>query len=192
MSEPVLRTRRWSRLEYDRLIALGIIQEDEHLELLAGELVLRDRQSPQHAWAIRATDEALRNAVGPDRHVRALSPIALDDESEPEPDLSVVPGTLRDYRDDHPSRPALLVEVADTSLAFDREHKASLYARARVPEYWIVNVVDRVLEVYRESGPDTAAPYGWSYRETRTLHDAESFTPLVAPSARIFVADLLP
>jgi Uma2 family endonuclease len=66
--------------------------------------------------------------------------------------VSVVPGAIRDYRDNHPSQPTLLVEVADTSLIFDRERKGSLYARARLPEYWIVNLVDRVLEVYRDPG----------------------------------------
>jgi len=193
MSESVqVRTRRWSRTEYDRLIALGIIQEDEKLELLAGELVLRDRQSPGHAYAIEALSEALRHAIGPGSHVRILSPIALDSESEPEPDVSVVPGAIRDYRDDHPSQPTLLVEVADSSLTFDREHKGSLYARARLPEYWIVNLVDRILEVHREPGLDAGAPYGWAYRVLLTLGPDEHVTPLAAPSARIPVADLLP
>jgi Uma2 family endonuclease len=193
MSETLqIRTRRWSRTEYDRLIALGIIQEDERLELLAGELVLRDRQSPGHAYAIEAVSEALRDAVAPGGHVRILSPIALDGESEPEPDLSVVPGAIRDYRDDHPSRPTLLVEVADTSLTFDREHKGSLYARARVPEYWIVNLNDRVLEVYRQSGPDTSALYGWAYRAVQSLGAEEHVSPLAAPTSRISIADVLP
>ena len=193
MSESLqVRTRLWTRVEYDRLIALGIIQEDERLELLAGELVLRDRQSPGHAFAIRTLGEALQRAIGSGRHIRTLSPIALDSESEPEPDLSVVPGSIRDYRDDHPSQPTLLVEVADTSLVFDREHKGSLYARARLPEYWIVNLVDRVLEVYREPAPDAAALFGWAYRVALTLGPAEPVTPLAAPSARILVADFLP
>ena len=192
MSESAIRTRRWSRVEYDRLIALGIIQEDERLELLAGELVLRDRQSPGHAFAIETLGEALRHAMGSGSHVRTLSPITLDDESEPEPDLSVVPGAIRNYRDDHPSQPTLLVEVADTSLIFDRKHKGSLYARARLPEYWIVNLVDRVLEVHREPRPDAGAPYGWAYRLVLTLGPDEHATPLAAPSASILVADLLP
>jgi Uma2 family endonuclease len=190
-SVPV-RTRRWSRGEYDRLIALGIIQEDERLELLGGELVLRDRQSPGHAFAITTLSEALRNAIDSGSHVRILSPVALDSESEPEPDLSVVPGAIRDHRDDHPSRPTLLVEVADTSLVFDRQRKGSLYARAHLQEYWIVNLVDRVLEVYREPSLDVGAHYGWAYRAALTLGPDEHVTPLVAPSARILVADFLP
>lgn len=106
--------------------------------------------------------------------------------------MSVVPGAIRDYRDDHPSRPTLLVEVADTSLTFDREHKGSLYARAHLPEYWIVNLVGRVLEVHRDIGPDAGAPYGWAYRVVLTLGPEEHVTPLAAPSARILVADFLP
>ena len=193
MSENVqVRTRRWSRVEYDRLIALGIIQEDERLELLAGELVLRERQSPGHAYAIEALSEALRHAIGPRSHFRTLSPIALDGKSEPEPDLSVVPGAIRDYRDDHPSQPTLQVEVADTSLTFDQEHKGSLYARARLPEYWIVNLVDRVLEVHREPGLDAGAQYGWAYRVLLTLRADEHVSPLAAPSTRILVTDFLP
>jgi Uma2 family endonuclease len=192
MSESAIRTRRWTRVEYDRLIALGIIQEDERLELLGGQLVLRDRQSPGHAFAIRTLGEALRHAIGSGSHVRILSPVALDSESEPEPDLSVVPGAIRDYRDDHPSQPTLLVEVADTSLVFDRKRKGSLYARACLPEYWIVNLVDRVLEVYREPAPAAGAPYGWAYGIVLTLGPDEHVTPLVAPSARILVADFLP
>jgi Uma2 family endonuclease len=123
--------------------------------------------------------------------VRVQLPIALDPESEPEPDLAVVSGGPRDYTH-HPSRPALVVEVADPSLALDREHKGSLYARARLPEYWIVNLVGRVLEVYREPGLDAGAQFGWAYRVLLTLRADEHVTPLAAPSARIPVADLLP
>jgi Uma2 family endonuclease len=85
-----------------------------------------------------------------------------------------------------------VVEVADSSLALDREHKGSLYARARLPEYWIVNLVDRVLEVYRNPGPDAGGSYGWAYRGVLTLGPDEHVMPLAAPSARILAADLLP
>src|SRR5262249_55889207 len=116
-------------------------------------------------------------------------PVALDDESEPEPDVSVVPGSFRDYSHAHPSRPALPVEVAESSLDFDREDKGSLYARAGVPEYWIVNLAERVLEGYRESGP---AAYGWAYRQTVRLGPEHHVAPPVAPASRIRVSDLLP
>ena len=117
--------------------------------------------------------------------------MALDEESEPEPDVVVAPGTFRDYRHAHPSRPALLVEVADTSLESDRDYKGSLYARARVPEYWIVNLVDSVLEVYREPVADPAAPYGWRYGSTATRRPGDAVAPLGRPPTAIRVSDLL-
>jgi Uma2 family endonuclease len=191
MSVPAVRTRRWSRVEYDRLIETGFLGPGDKIELLGGQLCISEPQDSLHARAISLGLEAIQRTLAPGWHVRVQLPIALDDESEPEPDLAVVSGGPRDY-EDHPSRPALVVEVADSSLALDREHKGSLYARAHLPEYWIVNLVDRVLEVYRESGPDAGAPYGWAYRLALTLGPDERVTPLAAPPARILVADLLP
>jgi Uma2 family endonuclease len=119
-------------------------------------------------------------------------PIALDDESEPEPDVSVVPGTFRDYHREHPSRPVLVVEVSESSLAFDREYKGSLYARNGVTDFWIINLVDNVLEVYRDPTPEAAAPYGWRYRALQHLRAGEFTSPLAARAANIAVVDLLP
>ena len=191
MSESTLRTRRWTRFEYDKLIDAGFLGPGDKIELLGGQLCISEPQNNPHAMAISLGLDALQKALAPRWHVRVQLPIALDEESEPEPDLAVVSGGPRDYTD-HPSRPALVVEVADSSLALDREHKGSLYARARLPEYWIVNLVDRVLEVYRNPGPDAGAPYDWAYRGVLTLGPDEHVTPLAAPSARILAADLLP
>jgi Uma2 family endonuclease len=103
-----------------------------------------------------------------------------------------VPGRPADYRHAHPARPVLAVEVAESSLAFDREHKASLYARAEIQDYWIVNLVDRVLEVYRDPGPNPSTPYGWRYRSVATLAPPAVVVPLSFPSAQVAVGDLLP
>ena len=118
--------------------------------------------------------------------------MALDDDSEPEPDIAVVAGGPRDYLDAHPARPALVVEVAYTSVAFDREHKSSLYARAGVADYWIVNLVERVLEVRRRPVPSTTAPYGWTYEALEMFGPDDAVAPLAAPSSPVAVADLLP
>jgi len=104
----------------------------------------------------------------------------------------VTGGTRRDYRHEHPSRPALVVEVAESGLALDREHKGSLYARAGVADYWILNLVDRVLEVYRDPAPNASAPYGWRYRVVERLTSAATVSPLALPSVRIPVRDFLP
>jgi Uma2 family endonuclease len=186
------RTRRWTRAEYDRLIDKGVFRPDERLELLAGQLVVREPQGDPHAFAIELANEALRTAFGSEWRVRVQLPIALDDESEPEPDVSVAPGRLRESSEAKPSRLVLVVEVAQSSLALDREYKGSLYARARVADYWIVNLADRMLEVYRDPVPDASASYGWAYRSVQSLHAGEHVSPLAAPTARIQVADLLP
>ena len=192
MGTPGIRTWRWSRVEYDRLIERGIFLPDDRLELLAGELVVREPQGTPHAAGIQLVEEALRRAFGPGWAVRVQLPVALDDESEPEPDVSVVPGGPRDYLAAHPSRPVLVVEVAETSLALDRTHKGSLYARAGLADYWILNLVDGVLEVYRQPAPFSRAPFGWAYSEVRSLGATDLVSPLAAPEVRIPVAALLP
>jgi len=191
MRQAPLTLRRWTRAEYDRLVDLGVLH-GEPVELIGGQLVVAEPQGSYHATAIGAVDDALRAALPPGWVVRAQMPVALDDESEPEPDLAVVPGERADYRADHPARPALVVEVAESSLAFDREDKGSLYARGGVRDYWIVNLVERVLEVYRDPGPDPTAPYGWRYRAVERLGPAAVVSPLALPSMRLAVSDLLP
>ncbi len=191
MRQAPLTLRRWTRAEYDRLVDLGVLH-GEPVELIGGQLVVAEPQGSYHATAIGAVDDALRAALQSGWVVRAQMPVALDDESEPEPDLAVVPGERADYRADHPARPALVVEVAESSLAFDREDKGSLYARGGVGDYWIVNLVERVLEVYRDPGPDPTAPYGWRYRAVERLGPAAAVSPLALPSVRLAVSDLLP
>ena len=186
------RTRRWTRPEYDRLIDKGVFRADERLELLAGDLIVREPQGNPHALAIERANEALRTAFGGAWRVRVQLPVALDDESEPEPDISVAPGPLRADSEPKPSRLELVVEIAESSLALDREFKGSLYARAHVPEYWIVNLAARILEVYRNPGPDASALYGWAYASAESLHAGEQVSPLAAPASCITVADLLP
>ena len=190
--EYATRTRRWTRAEYERLIEVGVFRPGDPVELLAGELVVSEPQGSEHYTAICLAEEALRAAFGPGWLVRPQGPVALDDESEPEPDLAVAPGTLRDYRREHPSRPVLVIEVAVSSLPLDRNEKSSLYARARLEDYWIVNLVDRALEVYRQPAPDPTAPYGWSYSSRQVLGPESSAAPLAAPDARVRVSDLLP
>ena len=192
MATYAVRTRRWTRAEYDHLIAIGVFRSEERLELLGGELIVSEPQNSDHSTALGLVDDALRAALPPGWFIRSQCPIELDDESEPEPDIAVTRGDRRSYRRRHPSRPALVVEVAEARLAFDREHKGSLYARARLGDYWIVNLVDRVLEVYRHPVPDQSSPFGWRYA-AREIISAESVVePLAIPGARIRVNDLLP
>ena len=192
MATSPIRTKRWTRLEYERLVDLGAFGPEDRIELVGGDLLVREPQGSPHMVAIGLVDDALRAAFGAGWHIRIQGPIALDDESEPEPDVAIVSGSRRHYAASHPTQPVLLVEVADSSLASDREWKGSLYARARVPEYWIVNLVDRGLEVHRDPRPAVEAAFGWRYTQIRRLSSSETVTPLGAPEARIAVADLLP
>jgi len=181
---PLSKTRRWTRVEYERLIELGVFQPGERLELLDGLLVVREPHGSRHAAAIRRVLAALRRALGDAWQIDSQLPIALDADSEPEPDVAVVPHERGAYRDAHPSRPALIVEVADS--------KASLYARARVPEYWIVDLVHDAIDVHREPEPAPGVSHGWRYRSVETLRVPAAVTPLVTPDHPIPVADLLP
>jgi Uma2 family endonuclease len=187
-----IRTRHWTRKEYDRLVTLGVIDEDEPIELIGGQMIVAEPKGTPHQAAIGLTTDALRLTFGSGWVIRVQSSVALDDESEPEPDIAVVPGRHRDYLGEHPARPALIVEVAQSSLSFDRRYKGSVYARAGITDYWIVNLRRRVLEVYREPVADAASRFGWKYDRVRILKATASVSPLAMPTALVAVADLLP
>jgi Uma2 family endonuclease len=184
--------RKWTRVEYERLAAAEVLGPEDRVELVGGAMLCKEPQDSLHAAAILLAHRILSNAFGPARLVRVQMPVALDDESEPEPDLTVVPGAPRDYRDAHPTRPVLIVDVARSHLAFDRDHKGSLYARAGVGEYWIVNLLDRRLEVFCDPVRDAAAAFGWRYGAALALGPHDHVAPLAATTASIAVADLLP
>jgi len=192
MAAHEVKTRRFTRLEYERLIHLGIFRPGEPIELLAGELIVAEPQGAGHYTAISKTARALGAVFGAGWVVRTQGPIGLDDDSEPEPDVAVVPGDLEDYRSAHPSAAALTVEVSESSLDVDRGRKGSLYARAALADYWIVNLVDRVLEVHRVPTSDSSAPFGWRYARREVLGPSALVSPLAMPAASIRVADLLP
>ncbi len=183
---------RWTRSAYERLIDCGVLDEDDPIELLDGLLLVKEPQASPHRTAVLLVAKSLERAFGEGWFVQTQSPIALDDRSEPEPDVCVVRGAPRDYVDAHPTRPALVVEIAQTRLALARGRKAGVYARASIADYWIVNLVDRVLEVHRAPARPGPARARWGYAAVETLGPDDMVTPLAAPSARIRVADLLP
>jgi Uma2 family endonuclease len=173
------------------MIDHGLLGEADRVELIDGEILTMAPQGTRHAVTIRLVQNALGTVFGHE-HVGVQLPLALDPASEPEPDLAVVPGSPRDHLDAHPDTALLVVEVADTTLAFAQRSKGSLYARAGIAEFWIVNVSDGVLEVYRQPDEDPSARYGFAYRDTQVLRAGEVVAPLAAPEAEIAVADLLP
>jgi Uma2 family endonuclease len=180
-------TRRWTVEEYHRAIEAGVFGPEERLELIEGEIVCMSPQNPPHAAASDLAESALRAVFTSGFRIRVQKPLTLHAQTEPEPDIAVVPGGARDYRNQHPTTAVLVVEVSDSSLAFDRGEKATLYARAGVLEYWVLNLPQRVLEVHRDADPVTG-----SYQSVDHLSEGQFVSPLAAPSARIAISDMLP
>jgi Uma2 family endonuclease len=174
------------------MVERGLLDSDDRVELLDGLLVVKEPQSSVHASAFLAAHAALTKAFGPGYSVRPGLPIALDDYSEPEPDLAVVKGGPWTYRRSHPAKPLLALEISLTSRSKDRLLKGGLYSRAGIPDYWIVNLVDEVLEVYRQPVRAPDLRFGWKYASIRLLRRGAHVSPLAAPRRRIRVADLLP
>ena len=188
VAEPI--RRQWSRAEYYRMAELGWL-DGQRTELVGGEVVVSNPQRFSHYAGIENVSAELTRVFGKGYWVRAQAPLALSAASEPEPDVSVVVG-CRDVYTDHPATAVLVVEVSDTTLTFDRQQKMSLYAQAGIPEYWIVNLVDRRIEVYRDPVADPDQPFGYRYAEVRHASENEIIAALEKLQVAIAVADLLP
>lgn len=178
--------------QYEAMTRAGILSEDQPVELLEGYLVNKMPQNSPHSGSVFATQDVLSRLLPGGWICRVQLPIRLAD-GMPEPDLALVRGDRRTYfaRQPEPGDFGVVIEVADTSLAVDRTDKQRSYARAGIPEFWIVNVTDRTVEVYTQPRPTAPVP-GYASRVDYT--DALS-VPLVLdgqPAAVVPVADLLP
>jgi Uma2 family endonuclease len=160
--------RRLTIREYHRMVEAHVFEKDARLELLEGVLVAMSPQSDEHVRPIVRLNRILVRSLGDDYEVRPQVPLTLENDSEPEPDLAVVRASDRQLGK-HPGYAELVIEVAYDSLDKDRGAKAAIYARAGIPEYWIVDVVDVSVEVLRE--PDAAAA---TYRSSRCYRRGES------------------
>lgn len=160
---PPFPIARFSVEQYHRMIAAGAFTEHDRVELIEGWVVEQMANGPSHELAVGNAEDHLRAHVPPGWHVRNQAPITLA-RSEPEPDLAVVRGDRQAYRLRHPGAVEvnLVVEVSDTTLATDRL-KGATYGHAGIATYWIVNLVDRCVEVY--TSPSTAHPQGYAVRE---------------------------
>jgi len=147
--------------QYHQMIAAGILPEGEPIELLEGYMVLKMSRGTPHDVSLDMLVEQLQRVLPAPWYPRPQMAITLSD-SEPEPDIAVVPGPRRRYAAAHPTptESRIVIEVSDSSLAIDRYDKGRIYARANIPVYWVVNVVDKVIEVYMQpSGPSAAPAY---------------------------------
>ena len=183
--------RGWTLQEFERAAEVGVFGPEERLELIAGEIIPKTTQNSAHATALRLMEKALSRVFMAGYDVRSQLPLILDND-KPEPDVAIVRGETRDFAQAHPTSAVLLVEISDTTLAFDQTIKAALYARAGIAEYWIVNLPDRILEVHRQPAPMSAQPLGHGYRSLTRHTEDETVAPLAAAQAAIRVADLLP
>ncbi len=183
------RRKTWTVEEIERLTDLGAFG-DAKFELIEGDLIETMPQNQPHFNALLLMQYKLLSLFGQGFLVMAQLPIQTAN-SKPEPDLCVVEGVPRG-RIEIPTTALLVVEVADTTLAGDRDVKSHLYARALVPEYWIVNLNARQIEVRRDPRADESAPLGWTYGALQTLDATDSIAALARPDAPFAVADVLP
>jgi Uma2 family endonuclease len=178
-SAEVIRPLR--RVEYDQLVSLGAFQ-DERIELLEGELVAMSPIGTPHCATVRRLTRLLVFAFEGRAEVSCQMPFAALEHSEPQPDLAVIP--LGEYDDEHPSEAYLIIEVAESSLALDRGKKLRLYASCAVPEYWVVNLPERCIEVY--TGPSPGA-----YARCERYEPGQSIRLAGFPEISFAVADVL-
>ena len=180
-----LMTKTWTVAEYHRLVDEGIL-DDQPVELLAGEIVVMSPEGVPHASISVDAGEYLMRLLGERAQVRQAKPITLTAvDSEPEPDLAVVERLGPAYRDHHPYPENVfwLIEYANTSLSKDLDQKKRLYAEAGIPEYWVVNLRDMTVLVFRDPGAGT-------YQTEQTL-DGGVIHPLALPGVAVSVSRLL-
>jgi len=191
------RSRRpFTAAEFWKMYELGFFN-NQRVELIGGEIVAMAAQSNWHWVGVSNVQDALE-LVFPRAQcsVRNQASLDLSPLSVPDPDIAVVLGSKRSWAQSRLNPTAgvvlLIVEVSETTLGEDRSRKSSLYAAAGVADYWILNLVDNVLEVRRDPRPDATQDFGFGYATLTTLTSTDFATPLAAPAARIAVADLLP
>lgn len=180
--------KRWTVQDYHRMADLGLLDPQERTELLGGQITLMAAKGTAHVTALRLLATLLDNGLTDQPvFVATQDPIQLDDFSEPEPDLVIIQGTVLDYAQQHP-RPevvALVVEVADSTLKQDRDLKDKLYAQAGIQDYWVLDVNNRQLHVFRDP---TATGYG----RHLILSEPNQVTPLVFPHLTLDLTAMLP
>ena len=179
--------RKFTVDEYYRMAEVGILKCDERVELIEGEIVVMPPIGPEHADDVDIFNGIFARYAPGRYRIRIQNPIRLGDHSEPEPDVALVRHRLEGYRTAHPT-PAdvlLIIEVADSSLGYDRDVKAHIYGRSWVPETWVRNLPEDCIERFTEPGPEGYARH--------TVHRrGETLTPVALPDLELPVADLLP
>jgi Uma2 family endonuclease len=183
------RPVRFTRDEFYALLT-GRLLAHERVRLIRGVLVQEPPMNPPHATGVRKATKALERVFTSGFDVRCQLPLYLEGYSQPEPDVAVVTGSIEDYAHEHPTTAVLVVEVSDETLFEDTTTQTELYASAGLPEYWVVDIPNRRLRVFRDPAPIPDG--GAAYRSDRTFAPGDRVSPLAAPGAAVAVADLLP
>jgi Uma2 family endonuclease len=160
----IAQAKRFTLDEYHKLVELGFLHEDDHIELIKGELIQMVSKGTAHETCLRNLLRELPKLVGDRATLQSQAPITLPPNSEPEPDFAIVKNRDDNYLSAHPS-PAdvlLVMEVADSSLSYDQDIKIPLYAQAGISDYWIFNLFDNYLECYSEPYQDSQGKFGYA------------------------------
>jgi len=181
-----LERRRFSGAEFHAMAEAGVLGEDERVELIAGEIVQMTPIGSRHAGCVKSLNRLLSRLLGDRGLVSVQDPIVVDEASEPQPDIAVLRFRQDSYRTVHPQAAdvLLVIEVAETSVEYDLRVKIPLYARAGIPEAWLVRLLDGSIEIYRD-------PAVTGYREMRTLRAGDSAAPRAFPDLALTVAEIL-
>jgi len=182
--------KRWTLAEYNDMIASNVLS-DLRVQLVDGEILEMSPHGNSHALSITLVQDELLSAFPMGHVVRIQLPISIVPRSQPEPDIAVVRGRPRDFPVP-PTTAVLVVEVSDSSLAFDLGKKAALYAAAGIADYWVLDIFGRRLIVHRQPVVDAGGTSGYRFADVRTLTDNDQVNPLAMSTATIKVGDLLP
>ena len=183
----------FNRRNFYRVIDAGVFEPDDHLELIEGQIIVKERpMKSAHATGLSRSDAKMRQIFSVEYHVRNQLPITLNNKNEPLPDIAIVVGSIDDYEAQHPKTAVLIIEISDYTLRHDRNAKGAIYARAEIADYWILNLKERVLEVRRNPVAMRGKLLGHGYADLQTLTETESIAPLASPDSLTTVADLLP
>jgi len=180
-------SRLFTADEYQRMAEAGVIGEDEAVELIEGRIVRMPAKDHRHAISTKRANRLFSIRLADSVIVSVQDPILLNDLSEPEPDIALVQTPDERYIENHP-RPAdifWVLEIADTSLAYDRDVKCPLFARNGIIQFCLLNLQTRELEDYRDPGPE-------GYRSKKTYREGESFDLVAFTAVSIRIRDLLP
>jgi Uma2 family endonuclease len=187
----VPQPKRWTVAEFHR-ICCEPVYENRRMILIEGEIFEMPKPNPPHDVAIGLAEQALRTAFGAGFWVRGQMALVLGLSTDPMPDLAVVTGSPRDYASVHPVTASLVVEISESTLAFDTGVKSNIYAAGGIQDYWVVDLVHRSLIVFRDPANDPTQPHGAFYRTHQSLDASASIRSLAAPNSTIAVSSLLP